>query len=258
MRHEQASNNEVKWNALLGSAKTLANLVLSAKDQDVTTRRYYPKRSDDQIAQDVRGEFRLEKTIDADSVTVLVKNGDVTLTGSVDGGGQKWLIDAAVKRIAGVKTVTDKMEIIVQEPGIRTDEDIRRECEHALGMTVQGANHAIKVMVSSGWVTLSGNVDWGYERWSAEEIVSHLPGVSGVNGQIKVRSMGLQEDVKANIKTAISSDSACQSPEIDIVVSRNQVILDGAIYTLAQRRAATNAAWSTRGVKNVTDHTVLV
>jgi osmotically-inducible protein OsmY len=99
---------------------------------------------------------------------------------------------------------------------MRTDDDIRRECEHALGMTVAGANQAIKVMVSNGWVTLSGDVAWGYERWTVEEIVSHLMGVTGVNGQIKVRPQIVESDVNANIKAALYRQPHQQFHEVEI------------------------------------------
>lgn len=90
-------------------------------------------------------------------------------------------------KIARVRTSIDKLKVSVPEPEIRSDDDIMHECEDALGTTLPGANHAINVMVSSGWVRLSGTVARGCERWTAEEIVSRVRGVNGVNGQIEVQ-----------------------------------------------------------------------
>ncbi|WP_334189252.1 BON domain-containing protein [Noviherbaspirillum sp.] len=146
------------------------------------------KRGDEQIRLDIIDELRLEPSIDADSIDVDVENGIVSLTGCVDSNGGEWLIESAARRIAGVGSVAVHLKIVLPEPGICTDDDIRRDCEHALATTVMGENHAIKVRVNSGWVTLSGNVACGYERWTAEEIVSSLIGVNGVNGQITVNS----------------------------------------------------------------------
>jgi osmotically-inducible protein OsmY len=191
---------------------------LGASDlaQNVPIRIDRAARNDAQIRQDVMDELRLEPTIEATSIGVDVKNGIVTLMGRADGYGEKWLIETTARRIAGVKGLAGKLEIIVPESGMRTDDDIRRECEHALGMTVAGANQAIKVMVSNGWVTLSGDVAWGYERWTVEEIVSHLMGVTGVNGQIKVRPQIVESDVNANIKAALYRQPHQQFHEVEI------------------------------------------
>jgi len=182
------STVDVKNNSLLDAMKehVRSSLFLSDPNQFGVVKTSDPERSDKQIRLDVIDELQSEPSIDAESIDVDVKNGVVTLTGCVDSNGGEWLIESAARRIAGVKGLSVKLEIVVPEPGICTDDDIRRDCEHALATTVSGANHAIKVMVSSGWVTLSGDVAWGYERWIAEEIVSSLIGVNGVNGQIKV------------------------------------------------------------------------
>jgi osmotically-inducible protein OsmY len=157
-------------------------------------------RTDAQIKHDVMEELRLEPTIDAASIGVNAQNGTVTLSGYVDGLGEKWLIEAAARRIAGVRWVAGELNIVVHEPDMRTDDDIRRDCEHALKTALSGPHGGIKVMVSNGWVTLTGNVVEGYERWAVEEIVSHLVGVLGVNGQIKVIPPERQRHVKLNIK----------------------------------------------------------
>jgi osmotically-inducible protein OsmY len=215
-------------------------------------------RDDAQIQQDVMDELRLESTIEAASIGVEVKNGIATLTGRVDGHGEKWLIEAAARRIAGVQGLAVMLEIIESEPGVRTDDDIRRDCEHALGMTDLAAHQAIKVMVSNGWVTLSGEVKWGYERWTAEEIVGNLPGVTGINGQITVRHPVAGSEVNANIKAALYRQPNRQFHEVEFKVDRDQVTLSGTVHSLAGRRAVRYAALSTPGVNEVIDRTVLV
>lgn len=192
MRHYQTAVN-AKWTPPPDTMEKAGRLTFSPRSHGDPAGKRRAVRLDSQIRRDIIDEIKSELTIDADSIEVRVKNGVVTLTGCADGGGDKWLIEAAARRIAGVRRVETQLEIIIDEPGMRTDDDIRRECEHMLGMTVPGANHAIKVMVASGWVTLSGSVAWGYERRSSEEIVNHVLGVNGVNGQITVQSPDLQD-----------------------------------------------------------------
>lgn len=198
MRHYQSA--DAKRNSPLKTAKgiSISSFRLSQLNQGAES-----TMSDERIRRDVIGELQSEPTIDMTAIDVHVKSGVVTLTGNADGLGDKWLIESATRRIAAVKGLAVALVVIVPEPGVQTDDDIRRECEHALGLTTPGANHAIKVMVSSGWVTLSGSVAWGYERWSAEEIVSQLTGVNGVNGQLKVDSFSMAEDASVVVQGAV-------------------------------------------------------
>lgn len=197
MRHFQSV--DVKRNAFFKAAKGIlfSNVERSEMNRVVRPRTSNDVRSDARTRQDVIDELQSELTIDAAAIEVQAKAGVVTLTGSAESVSDKWLIESAARRIAGVNGLAGEPAVIVPEPGMRTDDDIRRDCEHALGLTVPGANYAIKVMVSSGWVTLSGSVAWGYERWSAEEIVSRLMGVNGVNGQIKVGPVSMAEDANS-------------------------------------------------------------
>lgn len=257
MRHsEPAAQIKSGFRFLNGSVRN--GLLRSLRSKSLPEARDGSARCDEQIRQDVVDELNSERTIDAAAISVGVEHGLVSLAGCADGTGEKWLIEAAARRIAGVTGLAVEIDIIGPEPGMRTDEDIRRDCEHALGMTVAGANHAITAMVSSGWVTLSGNVAWGYERWTAEEVVSSLAGVIGINGQIRVRSLAVEENVHANIRAALCGQPGEHVSAMQIRVDRNRVTLSGPVTSLMQRRAAVNAAWSTEGVKHVVDHTTLI
>lgn len=146
------------------------------------------KRDDDvQIARGVMNGLQPETSLSAMPISVIVKDGIATLSGRADGQGEMWLIETAARRIAGVKGVMMKLEIRPPEPGIRSDDDIFRDCGNVLGVATLSPNDAIKVRVKNGWVSLSGNVARGCARWMAESAISQLPDVIGVNGQINVR-----------------------------------------------------------------------
>lgn len=155
-----------------------------------------PARSDAQVEQDVKDELRSERSIRASTIEVRVKDGVVTMSGPIDGDGEQWLIETAARRIVGVKGLSMRLQVVIPEPGVRTDEDIASECEDVLAILIPEFDYAVRVMVSNGWVTLSGDVASGYERWIAETEVGDLPGVGGVNGQIKVRSAVIRDDVE--------------------------------------------------------------
>jgi osmotically-inducible protein OsmY len=216
-----------------------------------------PARSDTQVEQDVKDELRSEHSIRASAIDVQVKDGVVTMTGPIDGEGEQWLIEAAAHRIVGVKGVSMKLNVVVPEPGVRTDDDIASECEDVLATLIPGVDYVIHVMVSNGWVTLSGDVTWGYERWIAETRISDLSGVLGINSQIKVRPTVLQDDVDAIIAAAMRGHKDGEPHAVESTVDRDRVTLTGTVHSWAERRAALNAARSSTGVKRVIDRMLL-
>lgn len=166
----------------------LRNIALSSSNEAQLKRMKRTRHDDDaQIAQDVMNELRSEATLTAMPIGVTVKNGIATLSGRVDGVGEMWLIETAARRIAGVKGVMMNLEIHHPEPSMRSDDDIEHDCRNVLDLATPGPNDAVKVRVNNGWVSLSGDVAWGHERWIAEAAVSQLAGVTGVNSQIRVR-----------------------------------------------------------------------
>ncbi|SNS93429.1 BON domain-containing protein [Noviherbaspirillum humi] len=129
-------------------------------------------RPDAQIEQDLKDELRLEPSVRTIAIDVRVKDGVATSTGPIDSDGEQRRIETAVQRIAGVKSLSTKLQVIVPEPGVRTDDDIARECEDVLATLVPRFDYAIQVMVSNGWVTLSGASPGAtsaglQKRWSA-------------------------------------------------------------------------------------------
>lgn len=204
MRHYQSV--DVKRNSFF---KALEGILFSNLERSESNRGGGPSMSDDtsddaRTREDDIDELQSELIIDAAATEVHVRNSVVTPTFSADGVGDKRLVESTARRTGKPKGLNAELTVNVIDPGMRTDDDIKRDCELALRLTEPGANNAIKVMVSSGWVTLSGSVAWGYERWYAEEIISQLMGVTGVNGQIKVDPIAVAEHadgfVQRNIK----------------------------------------------------------
>jgi len=62
---------------------------------------------------------------------------------------------------------------------------------------------AIKAKVTKGWVTLSGAVEWPFQRHTAERTISHLIGVKGVINEIEIKPS--RTVVPAEVKTGIES-----------------------------------------------------
>jgi osmotically-inducible protein OsmY len=210
-------------------------------------------RADEQLRDDVDDELRCDPALHAGSVHVEVEKGAVTLTGTAGDSKGSTLIEAAAWRIAGVTSLSNKLDIPIEAIQVMQEDEIRQACEAALENLIPQSDYAIAVSVSSGWAMLSGTVLRGSQRWAAEEAVRHVPGVKGVNGQLTIRPVVKQSDVRANIAAALGNMDGTQRPEIDVVIKRRRVLVKGTVYSLEQHRAVINAIQSTEGVQDVLD-----
>ncbi|MEO8253302.1 MAG: BON domain-containing protein [Flavobacterium sp.] len=112
-------------------------------------------------------------------------------------------------------------------------------------------NDTIKVKVTKGWVTLSGKVEWNYQKEAAKAEVTNLIGVKGVCNNIRIQS---QEGIKINklaLDLALQNHLALDSKNIKIEILGSTIILIGTIDSWEQKGIAERIAWKTPGVINI-------
>ena len=109
-------------------------------------------------------------------------------------------------------------------------------------------------MVEDGWVTLSGEVDWEYQRQAAAGGVRYLMGVTGVSDQIAVKPKVSLSAVKSDIEAALKRRATADAQKISVDVRGADVTLTGTVHSWSERDLARNAAWGTPGVRNVVDN----
>jgi osmotically-inducible protein OsmY len=134
-------------------------------------------RSDLDIKRDVEDELRSDPDIDATDIGVAVKDGVVTLTGFVRSFRQKRIAEQDVKRVAGVTAVANNIEVRLPIIHRRPDPEIARDVVEAIKNDLPLSWEKIKVIVADGWVELEGEVEWNYQRESAENAIWRVRGV---------------------------------------------------------------------------------
>jgi hypothetical protein len=72
----------------------------------------------------VLAELKWDARVQPNEIGVSVKNGVVTVTGSVDSYAKKWAAEEAAHRVRGVKAVANDIEVRLPGSDKRTDEDI--------------------------------------------------------------------------------------------------------------------------------------
>jgi osmotically-inducible protein OsmY len=210
-------------------------------------------KTDSQIQLDVTSELDWDAAVNATKLDVAVKDGLVTISGQVGSYSEKWEAERAVQRVAGVKALVVK--IVVAPLDARTDADIARAAaEGALAWVSYLPKESIKIQVENGWITLSGKVDWDFQRQNAASTVRHLKGVKGITDDIVIALETPSSAIKANIEAALERRFDSEDQHIAVSVSGKDVTLSGSVTSWWQRDLARDSAWNAPGVQNVKDH----
>ncbi len=214
-------------------------------------------KSDKQLQQDVIDDLKWDPSVDCSKIGVASSGGVVTLTGSVPSYFQKQNTERVVKRVAGVRAVANDIEVRLPSSTERTDADVASAALSALKWDTSVPDENVKISVSKGWLTLEGNVDWNYQRESAEKAVEKLIGVKGVTNRIAVAPHVQSREVKSEIKAALHRYADLESRNIEVDASDSTVTLRGSVRSWAERKEAESAAWMAPGVTQVRNEIVV-
>lgn len=210
--------------------------------------------SDDKsLKQAVLDELKWEPSINAAHIGVIAENGVVTLTGTVDAYFQKRAAEEATLRVKDVKAVAEEIEVKLPMTVKHDDATIARAAIDSLAWNASIPRDAVKVTVSKGWVTLSGQVHWHYQHDAAANAVRSLWGVTGVTNQISIKPKVNLGNIKSDITAAL--DRSWFSPEkIEVTANDGAVTLKGKVEYWAERALAGATAWAAPGVTSVTNN----
>jgi len=214
-------------------------------------------KTDSQLQKDVIAELAWEPSVHAAQIGVEVKDGVVTLEGHVATYTEKWNAELATQRVAGVKALAIELKVKLADSAVRTDTDIATSARNVLQWTSAVQSDSVKITVEKGWITLTGQVDWNFQKEAAADAVRFLSGVVGVSDQISVTPSLKAAVVKADIEAAIKRAATEDGKRITVAVNGNDVTLGGSIHSWAERDLATQSAWNSPGVRKVIDNMTL-
>jgi osmotically-inducible protein OsmY len=210
--------------------------------------------SDLKIRRDILDELEFDPSIDAAAIGVSVENGVATLSGHVKSCAEKMAAEAVTWRVKGVRAIADEIDVRWPEQKRHADDEIAARALDIITWDTALPDGAIDVKVQRGWVTLSGEVRWHFQRMAAENAVKKLGGVVGVTNILTIRQLVGASDIKERIEQALRRNAEIEADGIRVRVSDSKVVLEGDVHAWSERHAAEQAAWSVPGVAIVENH----
>lgn len=208
-------------------------------------------KTDIEIQKDVLDELKWEPYLNATEIGVAVKNGIVTLSGTVNSYLKKTRAEKAAKRVSGVKAVAEDIEVKYADSLLKNDTEIAETILSALKWHSAINEEKIKVKVEDGIVTLDGEVDWEFQRNSAVMQIENLIGVKRIVNNITIKSGIVPKELKQKVNSAFHRSATIDAEKINIEVTGSKVILTGKVRSWAEKNDAENAVWSAQGVNKV-------
>ena len=162
-------------------------------------------KSNAELQQDVQDAIKYQPLLNAAEIGVTAKDGVVSLTGVVDSYAKKTEAEDAAKNVAGVTALVEKIEVKYPSSYSKTNAEIANEVLTALKACWAVPSDKVKVKVEAGWVTLTGELGWNYQKEAAKDAIGNLMGVTGVTNNITIKSESM-ESVKKPPSKMLSSE----------------------------------------------------
>ena len=208
-------------------------------------------RSDSEIQKDVVAELKWEPSIHASEIGVAVKDGVVTLSGYVESFTEKWSAERIAQRVSGVRAVAEEIEVQLPGSSKRPDVQLADAAANALDWNVSVPKDRIQIKVQDGWVTLSGEVEWQYQKDAAFKSICCLMGLAGINNLITLKETIKPLDIRNKIEDAFQRSAVLDARGITVETVDSKVVLRGTVHSIQEKQEAWTAAWAAPGVRQV-------
>lgn len=223
-------------------------------------------RTDAEIESEIEDRLRSDASIAAGLISVRVAHGEVTLNGSVGSAREKSEAESEAWNVAGVSTVTNKLDVKWWLDGSSgdwrdgwDDEDMEQAVENALFTNPRVVSFNVTPSVDDGVATLIGTVNNLRAKQAAEEEALDVLGIWRVKNYLRVRPAPQQSDtdIANEIRKALRRDPYVDRYDITVSVNNGKAYLNGEVDSWYMRKRAGNASAGVRGVVEVQNNLVV-
>lgn len=207
--------------------------------------------TNEDLRRKILEELDWDPSLDATAIGVAVRGSIVTLSGHVRSLTEKLAAEQAVKRVHGVRGIAEEIEVTRAGAEGTSDDEIARRAIAVLDWDAQVPKGSVLVKVEHGWVTLSGEVAWQYQRMAAAQVIQRLAGIKGITNEIGLSERPADEASHHTIEAAIRRRLPPKKSDVRIAVEKGKVTIAGKVRSWAERDAVEHAAWAAPGVSEV-------
>jgi osmotically-inducible protein OsmY len=222
-------------------------------DPDLLKPGRFAMLTDPQLQQMVTDELRWEPRLDAEHIGVTCARGVITLTGYVGSWTEKAMAEKAARRVRGVRAIAQEIQVRLPNDKKTADDEIAARAVDILNWDIHLSRDKIHVRVEHGIVTLSGEVDWQFQRQEAERDVMRLSGVTAVVNMLQIRP----RPQVGNIKEGIKRSAEIEASNISVHIQDGKVTLNGHIKNWYEKNLIEKTVWSAPGVTEVDNRLVV-
>ena len=214
-------------------------------------------KSNEALQKDVQDAIKWEPLLNAAEIGVTVKDGIVTLTGTVNTYAKKLQAEDAVKKTAGVKALVENLQVHFDCETKKSDSEIATEVLNALRWNWEVTNDKMYVKVEDGWVTLEGELQWNFQKEAAKNSVNNLKCIKGITNNITIKTDKKDLIEKKDIERALEVNWSINERNIIVTVEGSNVRLSGSVESLYEKDEAGRIAWNAPGVWTVENNLVI-
>jgi osmotically-inducible protein OsmY len=211
----------------------------------------------DDLRANVTAELLWDPNVDSRNIVVSAERGAVTLAGEVASARQKREARNATRRVYGVTSVSDQLNVRILPENRRDDADVRADVLQALALdsVIPGT---VDAKADDGLVTLTGTAAFHHQRAEAEFICANVCGVLEVRDEIVLTSAPCGDRIQQQISAALRRSANLAVVDLSVDVRpHGTVILVGTVTSFAEHDDAVIAAWSAPGITDVDDRVVV-
>jgi osmotically-inducible protein OsmY len=203
----------------------------------------------------VMEKLNFEPSLDATNITISIQgnNDIVILGGTVESFYEKLVAEKAVQSLMHVRTIANEITVDLSIPHRKTDAEIAQEVTNAIKNNTITASKNIQAIIKNGIVTLTGDVDWYYQKSAAFNAINKLFSIKSIINNIEVKPIIIIDSskVKSQITKEFERHARIDADKIKVTVEGKKIILTGKVSSYDEIGEAEDAAWSIAGVEKV-------
>jgi len=215
-------------------------------------------KTDAELKRDVLQELKWDPRVDETDVGVQVKEGVITLVGTIDSYAKKQAACDAAHRVPGVLDVVNEIDVRIPTPWGKPDIEIAHAVRLALVWDAFAPDDRIKSTVTKGWITLEGDVEFAYQKEDAERVVAGLNGVRGVTNMLVVKPKAIDApQIRSSILEALRRRTEREAHHLEIKVNDGVVSLAGRVHSSGEKQMIEKVARFAPGVRSIENHLIV-